>query len=168
MTRNGKIARLPLEVRDELNRRLEDGETGKRLVVWLNGLAAVQELLREQFGGRPMKEQNLSEWKNGGYLEWQGQREKRGLLRQVTEEARELNEQTGGVEASREVVSALAAELALAMREGLQEIADPKERREWLLQVMAALAPLRREEPLQLPQELWDRAKAKNFGDPCG
>jgi hypothetical protein len=32
MTRTGKIARLPREVREELNRRLQNGEQGKRLV----------------------------------------------------------------------------------------------------------------------------------------
>ena len=35
MTRNGKIARLPREIRDELNRRLDDGGQGKDLVEWL-------------------------------------------------------------------------------------------------------------------------------------
>jgi len=29
MTRNGKIARLPLAIREELNRRLQEGEQGK-------------------------------------------------------------------------------------------------------------------------------------------
>jgi len=32
MTRVGKIARLPREIREQLNRRLQDGEPGKRLV----------------------------------------------------------------------------------------------------------------------------------------
>jgi hypothetical protein len=32
---------------------------------------------------------NLSEWKGGGYRGWQEQQEKRGLLRQLTEEAGE-------------------------------------------------------------------------------
>ena len=32
MTRNGKIARLPRLIRDELNRRLRDGELGKDVV----------------------------------------------------------------------------------------------------------------------------------------
>ena len=36
MTRNGKIARLPRAIRDELSRRLQDGEPGKHLVQWLN------------------------------------------------------------------------------------------------------------------------------------
>ena len=46
--RNGKIARLPRPSRDELARRIEDGEPGKDLVQWLNGLPAVQDVLKEQ------------------------------------------------------------------------------------------------------------------------
>ena len=34
LTRNGKIARLPLAVRQELNRRLDEGKQGKKLVAW--------------------------------------------------------------------------------------------------------------------------------------
>lgn len=44
MTRNGKIARLPREIREELNRRLDDGEQGVRLVEWLNGLPEVKRI----------------------------------------------------------------------------------------------------------------------------
>jgi len=36
MTRNGKIARLPLGIRQQLNQRLLDGQQGKLLVLWLN------------------------------------------------------------------------------------------------------------------------------------
>ena len=37
-TRNGKIARLPLEIREQLNRRLDDGEQGQPDLDWLNAL----------------------------------------------------------------------------------------------------------------------------------
>ena len=50
-TRRGKIARLPLAVREELNSRLRNGEPGKDLVLWLNSLPAVQEVLAAQFQG---------------------------------------------------------------------------------------------------------------------
>ncbi len=36
MTGNGKIARLPRAIRDELNRRMGDGQTGQELLPWLN------------------------------------------------------------------------------------------------------------------------------------
>ncbi|HEX5218423.1 MAG TPA: hypothetical protein VFZ59_02560 [Verrucomicrobiae bacterium] len=67
MTRNGKITRLPPEIRAQLNRRLHDGESGVRLVEWLNGVEQVRQVLTEDFGGREISEQNLSEWKQGGY-----------------------------------------------------------------------------------------------------
>ena len=36
--RNGKIAHLPNHVREQLNLRLLDGETGRELAAWLNAL----------------------------------------------------------------------------------------------------------------------------------
>ncbi len=42
MPNYGKIARLPRNVRDELNHSIDNGETGVRLVEWLNGLPEVQ------------------------------------------------------------------------------------------------------------------------------
>ena len=45
MTRNGKIARLPAALREELNQRLLDGEQGQPLVEWLNSLPKVQAVL---------------------------------------------------------------------------------------------------------------------------
>ena len=75
MTRNGKIARLPESIRNELNQRLLDGERGVALVAWLNSLPQVQAVMREAFEGRPITEDNLSQWRNGGYLAWEaGQR----------------------------------------------------------------------------------------------
>jgi hypothetical protein len=69
-TRNGKIARLPLAVRQELNERLRNGEVGKNLVEWLNGLESVREILSREFRASPISPQNLSEWKTRGYLVW--------------------------------------------------------------------------------------------------
>ena len=53
MTRNGKIARLPRAVRD----RLADGEPGKALVTWLNGLPEVVAVLDRDFGDHGSTEQ---------------------------------------------------------------------------------------------------------------
>jgi hypothetical protein len=75
-TRKGKIARLPLAIRQELNTRLRNGEMALNLVLWLNGLPAVHEVLLAQFKGKPIEECNLSRWKTGGYTEW--------LLEQIT------------------------------------------------------------------------------------
>jgi len=70
MIRKGKIARLPRAIRDELNRRLDNGEAGVNLVAWLNELPETRQVLAEKFGGRPITAQNMSEWTHGGYLDW--------------------------------------------------------------------------------------------------
>ena len=75
MTRNGKIARLPKEIREQLNQRLNDGRQGKELVVWLNSLPEVRAVLAALFEGKVINKQNLSQWRNGGFREWQAKRE---------------------------------------------------------------------------------------------
>jgi hypothetical protein len=70
MARNGKIARLPRNIRAQLNTRLQDGHDGKQIVQWLNSLPQVKEVLAQRFDGRPINEQNLSDWRQGGYEEW--------------------------------------------------------------------------------------------------
>src|SRR5258707_3596455 len=87
LTRNGKIARLPLAVRQELNRRLDEGEQGKKLVAWLNGLPAVQAIAAAEFGGKAIREQNLSEWKQGGYRDWLAKQEALEIAERLCENA---------------------------------------------------------------------------------
>jgi len=70
MARIGKIARLPRAVRAQLNSRLQDGAEGKQIVQWLNSLSEVKQLLADKFDGRPISEQNLSDWRQGGYEDW--------------------------------------------------------------------------------------------------
>src|SRR5436190_54197 len=89
-TRNGKIARLPKSIRDELNRRLANGERGTELVAWLNNLPEVQSVVAEQFNGKPVRAQNLSEWKHGGYKDWLNKQEAMELVRHLPAGAREL------------------------------------------------------------------------------
>src|SRR5512141_522847 len=100
ITRNGKIARLPKHVRHHLNSRLEDGEPGKQLGEWLNGLPEVQAVLKLRFGGRPISEQNLSEWKQGGYQEWLKLQESRYLVQHLSEEAEDLEADAGSLAVS--------------------------------------------------------------------
>jgi hypothetical protein len=74
-TRNGKIANLPNDIREQLNLRLLDGETGRELAAWLNALPGVQSVLGSQFNGAPISEVNLTHWRQGGYLQWFTERE---------------------------------------------------------------------------------------------
>jgi hypothetical protein len=69
-TRNGKIARLPHDVREEINLRLERSERSPQLLAWLNAQPPVQEVVRSEFGGEPVSKHNLSQWRRGGYQDW--------------------------------------------------------------------------------------------------
>lgn len=69
-TRTGKIARLPRLIREELNVRLANGEPAQTILAWLNALPEVRAILTAQFDGRDITDQNLSEWRQGGYEDW--------------------------------------------------------------------------------------------------
>jgi hypothetical protein len=96
ITRNGKIARLPRAIRDELNRRLSDGELGGQVVAWLNALPEAQAVIAKEFNGRPIREQNLSEWRNGGYREWLAHQDAVAQARDLAADAGELSGAASG------------------------------------------------------------------------
>ena len=70
MQRKGKIARLPLALRTELNQRLANNEDGAKLLNWLNAIPGVPAMLARDFGGEPISKQNLYEWRQGGFLDY--------------------------------------------------------------------------------------------------
>jgi len=57
--RTGTIAQLPRDVRDEVNRMLDNGCRYKAVVSWL-----------EANGHPGVKASHIGEWKKGGYQEW--------------------------------------------------------------------------------------------------
>jgi hypothetical protein len=130
MTRTGKIARLPREIREQLNRRLDDGEPGVELVTWLNSLPEVQAVLKAEFGGRPINEPNLTDWKNGGYRDWLDQQEAKELVPLLADEADELNPATGPPLTDRMAVW-LAARLMVVVRR--LAVADLDDAAKWKL-----------------------------------
>ncbi|MEP6671128.1 MAG: hypothetical protein ABJF10_18350 [Chthoniobacter sp.] len=83
ITRNGKIARLPYELREQLNQRLLDGESGRALLAWLNAQPATQAVLKAEFGGRSINGPNLTAWRQQGYREWRMEREARAVAQQI-------------------------------------------------------------------------------------
>ena len=87
MTRTGKIARLPLAIREQLNASLLEGELGCNLVDWLNSLPEVRAILAAQFGGSPINEPNLSAWKDGGYEDWLARQNSRAWVARLVEDA---------------------------------------------------------------------------------
>jgi hypothetical protein len=70
MACHGKIARLPGPVRAQLNARLQREDDGKDILAWLNSLPEVKSVSDDQFQGRPVTPQNLSDWRRGRFQEW--------------------------------------------------------------------------------------------------
>lgn len=68
--RTGKIARCPPHIREEVNRRLHEGQSGPKILAWLNAQEPVLRILDEYFGEEPVSPQNLTEWRQGGYQDW--------------------------------------------------------------------------------------------------
>lgn len=116
ISRRGKIARLPEAIRAEVNRRLDDGVEGKKVVAWLNALPEVQAIVATEFAGRLLSEQNLSQWRKGGYQDWLREGELRDVLQQMSLEIQQAPT-TEGAPPAEIVAQWVAARYALAMRE---------------------------------------------------
>jgi hypothetical protein len=123
MTRNGKIARLPREIRDELNRRLQSGEQGGPLLVWLNGLPQVAQVLAQDFGGVVISKQNLCEWRAGGFAEWQARQETLEQARELAADAHEITAATDG-RLTDHLATVLAVRYASALQGWTGEVTD--------------------------------------------
>ena len=117
MTRNGKIARLSGCVREELNTRLDDGEQGENLLDWLHDQPEVQASLEENFHGAPITKQNLSEWRKGGFREWQVRRELCHHAGQLAESVQELNQAVDGASLPGALAAMLAARYAALLND---------------------------------------------------
>lgn len=125
----GKIGRLPAVIREEVNRRLHDGQPGPYLLDWLNAQPQVQKVLADLFNGEPVSPQNLSAWRNGGFRVWQAEQKAIARTRERAAFSRQLAEASGGnlaegalAQLTGEVMD-LIEELAL-VRENGQEV-DP-------------------------------------------
>jgi hypothetical protein len=145
MTRRGKIARLPQPIREQVNRRLENGDEGKQIVEWLNGLPKVQAVMAAQFDGQPVNETNLSNWRLGGYQDWLEHQEALEATRQLAENAADIRRESGGDLAGKLAV-VLTARLAVALRHPPAGEEDSEARLEWLRRLCGMLAKLRQGE----------------------
>jgi hypothetical protein len=97
-TRRGKIAKLPGEIREQFNRRLDAGEEGAPLADWLNGLPEVRTMLAASFEGQPISESNISHWKQGGGFEdWRAQQEALTRVDRIIEDAAQIEGAKAGL-----------------------------------------------------------------------
>ena len=144
----GKIGRLPEQTRNELNQRLADGELAAPLLQWLNARPDVRDVLDAQFHSEPVSEQNLSNWRAGGFLRWQQHQTRCNLLREMVADAQTLENHTdhSDTEIGRQISVLFAADFALSARELLATLTDPAQRCQHLQDVLRTLQPLRRED----------------------
>lgn len=125
--RQGKITRLPKDIREQLNRRMENGWRGARLVKWLNELPAVREMLREEFHGHPITEQNISRWREGGYQDWLRHQSTQEQIRWVVERSDDVDTVEGNEHLCERLARVASAELAEHLQR-LGEVEDPEQR----------------------------------------
>ena len=165
MARNGKIARLPRDLREELNRRLKDAEPGGTLLPWLNALPAVQAVLAREFGGVPVSKQNLSEWRAAGFVEWQARQETLAQARELAADAEELAAATDGRMTDR-LATVLAARYAGALAGWNGEVTEDFRRKLRALRGLCQdIVELRRGDHsgarLKMEQERLDRERGR-------
>lgn len=116
MTRRGKIARLPNPLREQINHRLQNGVEAKKIAEWLNTLPEVRRLLHAEFDGQPINENNLSNWKLGGYRDWVNLQESLEAVRRFGADAAELKK-AGGAQLTDQLALCLTARIGVALQQ---------------------------------------------------
>jgi hypothetical protein len=164
-TRTGKIARLPRHIRNQLRSRLDHGERGQPLLEWLSQLPEVKGLTKSHPGGCPLTEQDLSEWKQGGYQQWIEDQQARDLIRELAEQADDLFACAEDLPVSDCLATLLATELARSAKSLLAETTTPGDRWQRLRELLHELARLRKEDHqalrVQMERERWDREQRR-------
>jgi hypothetical protein len=164
-TRNGKIARLPKKIREELNQRMDDGQQGEKLLSWLNEVPEVKALMAERFSGSSVTKQNLSEWRLGGFEDWRRHEMRLSLLQRLGEEGHDLRAAENGREGHENLLRVMLAELAARVY-ALGDIQDEEEQWQRLRQLSRELARLQaevhRSRKLDFQQEKWELEQESN------
>lgn len=96
MARTGKIARLPLALRDELCERIRDGEPGSVILPWINAQGKARAVLDKHFDGADISDENLSQWRAGGYADWLADQQHTERVRRISELSARLAQAAGG------------------------------------------------------------------------
>jgi hypothetical protein len=138
-TRIGKIAQLPKSTRDQLNRRLQNGQQSPELLRWLNELHNTKKLLAKKFADQPITKSNLSHWRHGGYLDWLADQARQAHIQRISESGASLEKaETGDLF---ENFARIAAAELMADLDSLQKLRDEK-RTQYLHNLVRDLARL--------------------------
>lgn len=142
MTSRGKIGRLPEAIRSEVNARLRDWQPATAILTWLNSNKVVRAILNQQFNGDDINDQNLTNWRQGGYADWLRRDEKNNRLRLLAEHCRSAAESGGDVlRGSAAIAGGLLMEVIETLEPEVQKelIAEKPEK---LVPLMGALSSL--------------------------
>jgi hypothetical protein len=164
MARIGKIARLPRDIRAQLNARLQDGHEGKTILTWLNSLPQVKRLLAENFDRRPVTESNLSDWRQGGYEEWLAHQDMLVQAQELAANRRELEAAAPGRSLTDHLTDAVSFRYgAILAAQGLAFDEQARQQLRILGRLCQAVVKLRRSEQnaarLKIESERWDLAR---------
>jgi hypothetical protein len=156
---NSKISHLPKKLRDELGRRIEDGQPGPEIVQWLNDQPEVQAVLEERFAGRPINEQNLSDWKHHGHVEWLWRQENHAAAVRLLEESDDLDDLMHSHSLTERFAALMTGELTRLAIKLLEYEANPDIRWRKVCEINRQLSILRRDEHrlmlIRLKQRQW-------------
>jgi hypothetical protein len=121
----GKIAQLPKDIREEFNRRLDDGQPASVILPWVNGLPATKKILEAHFDGLPINERNLSVWRRNGHKRWLEKQESLAELKELAEDTKDFSDATGGTLARG--MASIAAAKILKMLQAIPATPDSLE-----------------------------------------
>lgn len=148
-----------------MNRRLEDGEPGPQLLAWLNANPVAQEILVRDFGRREISEQNLSEWRQDGFKDWQRHQEACDHVRRLADCAEALGEVAEGSHITDRLATVFAVELFKLIEHRLEQGGDEQERIRCLREGLREIRLLRRGDHnamrLQMELERWERQRER-------
>ncbi len=119
MSNPGKISRLPAQLREEINQRLDQAEPTETILAWLNAHPDVKTRLAARFGGRSISKQNLFDYKKHCFHGWQ-------MRRDAIQFAKTLSAAQAGVKNSspESITDALAQWLGFRYLALAQAVAD--------------------------------------------
>ena len=143
MTRHGKIARLPHSIREQINRRLQNSDEGKEIIEWVNTLPEVRAVVDGEFDGQPVSEVNLSNWRLGGYRDWEAQQEALEAVRRFGAHAADINQETGG-QLTDQLAVCMIARIAVALQQPASGGDDPVKELQRLRALCSDLVALRK------------------------
>jgi hypothetical protein len=111
-------------------------------VMATRNLADVQAVLKATFGGTPINEQNLTNWRQGGFARWQQHREVMEFVRTLAEESDGLGDAAGKISLADRLAEHVAVALAQQLR-AAEALPDGPEKTRTVMEVSRELARLR-------------------------